>query len=463
VVAALLADACSGGRAGSGAADAGATGTGGAGGGGAADGGTNACLVHAFDGPAYTLAIDGEGRVANLVLGSADYDALALSGDPMGSGWAKVIAGRFQDQLDWYIFQMNQFAAPDAAAVTGVNYPIRSAAAGIGNDLTIPVGFEAQTRLKSVILLERRMDVGRGNLLHELMHTWANHVIPEPSSHWPAASDLHGQLGSLYARGSMRVLGGGRYALALDVSGTVAYADIEQYLMGLVPPSAVRPVQWLRNEQYVERQGSDDIYTGDAMVTTTIDDIITQYGPRVPDHMTAQKQFRGIVVIVSKAPLTAAEWNLYTTQAALFASEPLPHPPRPTTFFSPPNAFVDDSAGDQLTFRAATTGLASIQLSGLLDIRVDPSPGRCVQSLPGAGAGCARLAARATACGLAATPCTVDQDFPADDAACVADCADAAPCSAVLSAGAPGASFLNNSYLDCTLNCQCKPELNCFR
>lgn len=460
VGAVLLAGACSGGR----AREGGAAGSGGSSGsGGAADGGAGACLAHAFDGPDHTLVIDGNGRVANLVLSSADYDALAVSGDPMGSGWAKVIADRFQDQLDWYIFQMNQFAAPATAAATGVNYPVRAAASGIGKDVTVPVGFEAQTRLKSVILLERRFDVGRGNLLHELMHTWANYVIPEPSSHWPTASDLHGHLGSLYARGSMRVLGGGRYSLTLDVSGSVAYADIEQYLMGLVPASAVGPVQWVRNEQYVERQGSDDIYTGDAMVTTTIDDIVTRFGPRVPDPTTSQKQFRGIVVIVSKAPLTAAEWNLYTTQAALFASESPPHPPRPTTFFSPPNAFVDDSVGDQLTFRAATTGLASIQLSGLLDIRVDPSLGRCVQALPGVGAGCARLAARASACGLASAPCYLDQEFPADDAACVAACADAAPCSAVLSAGAPGASFLDNSYLDCTFNCQCKPELNCFR
>ena len=78
-------------------------------------------------------------------------------------------------------------------------------------------------------------DIVNGTLLHELMHRWANFIVP-PYPHWGFISEdciLDG-----YDISAMIDLGDGRYSHEFSTSPFV-YCPIELYLAGLIPPEDV--------------------------------------------------------------------------------------------------------------------------------------------------------------------------------------------------------------------------------
>ena len=143
----------------------------------------------------------------------------------------------------------------------------------------------------------------RGLLVHELMHRWANFIIPNTSSavHWGLSSP-GGALGDDIT--NMVDHGNGRYsAIPPRVGG---FSPIELYLAGFIPPEDVPDfliavdAEWHTPEFASDDKGSTVryIFSASGFKTYTIEDIIAEHGPRVPDHLQAQKDFRAAVILL---------------------------------------------------------------------------------------------------------------------------------------------------------------------
>ena len=84
------------------------------------------------------------------------------------------------------------------------------------------------------------------------------------------------------------VAAGGSY-----LTGTMdEFSDLDLYLMGLLPPSAVAP------GIVIQGSGCNDCTVPASPIT--IADVIAANGPRVPDSTQSQKSFRVATVVISR-------------------------------------------------------------------------------------------------------------------------------------------------------------------
>ena len=135
------------------------------------------------------------------------------------------------------------------------------------------------------------------------MHRWANWVVP-PYVHWGFINDhciLDGHNIS-----TMIDLGDGTYSHEFSPNPYV-YCPIELYLAGLIPPEDVPDFrvavdgEWVWDEEgnnIIEDDNGYRVFTASGFETYTVDDIIAEHGPRVPDTSKAQKDFRAAVVLL---------------------------------------------------------------------------------------------------------------------------------------------------------------------
>src|SRR4029079_9512531 len=61
------------------------------------------------------------------------------------------------------------------------------------------------------------------------------------------------------------------------------------------------------------------IFRADRIRTVTLDDIIAEWGPRIPDDTTSQKAFRTLVIVLSRGPLAPARLALYDDDIRAFS------------------------------------------------------------------------------------------------------------------------------------------------
>ena len=141
-----------------------------------------------------------------------------------------------------------------------------------------------------------------GQLLHELMHRWANFVVPTNfGPHWGPSSP-GGVLGDDIS--NMIDHGDGKFS-AINIR-RVQFSPIELYLAGFIPPEEVpdfqiaEDVEWFPPEIVEDDKGPivNFIFTASGIKTYTIEDIIAEHGPRVPGHLQAQKDFRAAVILL---------------------------------------------------------------------------------------------------------------------------------------------------------------------
>ena len=217
----------------------------------------------------------------------------------------------FNDEFDFLVFVSNVTAnqlepgTPHGAYYVGVENDVM----GIG-ETTYAHGREwgSTEKLQGVIYINTYDyssggDFVNGVFLHELMHRWANFVVP-PSGHWGFISEeciLDG-----YNISTIIDHGDGRYSHEFSPSLNV-YCPIELYLAGLIPPEDVPDFRVAVDGEWVwDEEGSDIItddkgyrvFTASGFETYTVDDIIAEHGPRVPDTSKAQKDFRVAVVLL---------------------------------------------------------------------------------------------------------------------------------------------------------------------
>ena len=152
----------------------------------------------------------------------------------------------------------------------------------------------------------------RGLLSHELMHRWANFIVPTNfGSHWGPSSP-GGELGDDMTN-IIEDHGNGTYTFA-RLPSEPRFSPIELYLAGFIPPEDVADFQ-IAEDARVTKWGSAKDDNGNKFTTTTIttsgiktytiDDIIAEHGPRVPDHLQSQKDFRAAVILIVSEDYTA--------------------------------------------------------------------------------------------------------------------------------------------------------------
>lgn len=163
--------------------------------------------------------------------------------------------------------------------------------------------------------------------LHELGHQWVSSLKFAPLAqgvpHWPYSSMGGGIMGI-----SVGGAGGEGGNFSCDVQeidgkvvlkprpGPAVFNDLDLYLMGLIPPAAVR-TQFVFNDQVAAQSLAcvGQVYTG-AVTRLTVQDLIQQVGPRVPAAATSPVQFRVASILVTRDSLASADMMaLYSSMA----------------------------------------------------------------------------------------------------------------------------------------------------
>ncbi|HEY2431824.1 MAG TPA: choice-of-anchor X domain-containing protein [Vicinamibacterales bacterium] len=173
---------------------------------------------------------------------------------------------------------------------------------------------------------------------HETAHQWVNFLNFAPYAsgipHWPVSSMATGVMG--FSIGGSGGEGGSFPCRIVDDGTTVqlfglpqtespVFNDVDLYLMGLLPASAVRP-QVVFTGVTSPPSCTGQVYAG-AVARVGVDAIVAGAGQRVPDASTSPKQFRAATILVSRDGLVSSEtmwlYSWLTARAELQASAPI--------------------------------------------------------------------------------------------------------------------------------------------
>jgi hypothetical protein len=305
--------------------------------------------------------VDPRGRFANLVVPDSVMSELR-AGRWSGAKFrqlAPIVYRSLKDAFDFLVF-----AFPDDAPVEspgGMATRARGHTGGLGlaqGDGT--AGFGSGGRLMGSLMFGRHQWLDSGLALHELAHLWGQRVIPweDPEGHW-MFSGVGGYLGgwapgtleSAGAPGVWRARGPGEGAMTFQLTGMGvargSYPPLELYLMGLLPADSVPPFEVADQPEWINEQLG--LFRATGIRTVTVEELAATHGAREPAFPEAPRRFRGAYLVVTTAPMGAAERNRVDADVADFA---LPGRPRYRAF---PN------------FWEATGGRGSLVMDGLVE------------------------------------------------------------------------------------------------
>ena len=196
--------------------------------------------------------------------------------------------------------------------------------------------------------------------LHELMHRWANYIVRTSDPvHW-GLSSANGTVGG-FDIAKLVDLGGGRYSIRDAFKGGGPYSPIELYLAGFIPPEEVPDLwvaedgEWIFDNEgaRVKADNGGLMFTASRVKTYTIEDIIAEHGPRVPNHTQSQKDFRAAAILLTNENYPVHLWALAKLGAAV-------------SWFSypgyPPILYQENN---RYNFYKETVGRATITMGGL--------------------------------------------------------------------------------------------------
>jgi hypothetical protein len=189
-------------------------------------------------------------------------------------------------------------------------------------------------------------NVNADEFLHEFGHSFGIY-LSQPQLNLTANGGLSMHWGTSDVIGQMR---GGSYLKAnpdgsfmvtnVDPTTTAyaqnRYADLELYLMGLLPASQVAPHYFALGTPGPAWGTTID---ASAVTRVSIDNIVSAYGARVPAASTSQKQFKIAFVVVTDRFVSVPELSYINTVSRYYASGmaggtlvpgglfPLPDPP----------------------------------------------------------------------------------------------------------------------------------------
>ena len=197
---------------------------------------------------------------------------------------------------------------------------LRNAVAGIGLspvNLGVPYGSAARLSGVTVYPVLYFFDLGELASIHEIGHQWINYLTIQPlaagAPHWPISSVSHGVMGSNIQAG---VGGSFPFDFAAGASGTYAmvaaadtgsFTDLDLYLMGLGPASAVPPTLVIDDQsQFTPLPALGSVVKGSVTVVT-IEQIVAAQGARVPAFGQAPTTFRIGTIMLSMNRLLSAD------------------------------------------------------------------------------------------------------------------------------------------------------------
>ena len=249
----------------------------------------------------------------------------------------------FSDEFDFLIFVANVDEIIDLADrpghITGGFFQrVKNYVQGIGLDTfsdnsswgsagklqgVIFVTDYTTSQLTNYTTLYPGSSLRRGILTHELLHRWAAFLgKPLSDGHWNSISSIRGEFGGDFRSDFEEIvdLGGGRYTAAevpRDME-SLLYGPLDLYLVGFIPPEEVPDMwaavdgetlfaderRWIYDEagnaveNFLRDENGDRIFSAREIKKYTIEDIIAEHGPRVPDHLQSQKDFRAAVILL---------------------------------------------------------------------------------------------------------------------------------------------------------------------
>ena len=250
----------------------------------------------------------------------------------------------------------------------GIYASVRNDVEGVGQRIYSPGDrWGAVEKLQGVMHFPKAGYIRSGPTLHELMHRWANYVVPSIShSHW-GFSSADGQLGG-FDIDNLINHGDGRYSAGhfgpfANGGNRVPYSPIELYLAGFIPPEDVPDLwvaedgEWLDSEDGapVLDDNGFGMFTASKVRTYSIEDIIAEHGRRVPDYTQAQHDFRAaaILLIDEDHPATEEILDLVSSDVAWFS-----HPGNDDHYL--------------FNFYEATGGKGTMAMDGLSQFRKKP-------------------------------------------------------------------------------------------
>lgn len=204
-----------------------------------------------------------------------------------------------------------------------LNVTYRQLEQGVGNPRESRCSPRCPPLLRGWIFLPTRESLVAGRFLHEFTHFWAAHLDGPPvlaaqinrfEGHW-GLSSVNGLLGG-WDPASFEATGDGVYHADVVPAGKAQnrspYAPLELYLMGLLGPDGVDPIQVAVGATRLgEDEDGRDIFRADRIETISIDDIIAANGPRVPSAEETDKVFSIALVVLTDQELTEQEWDFY--------------------------------------------------------------------------------------------------------------------------------------------------------
>ena len=229
-------------------------------------------------------------------------------------------------------------------AVQGINQPLYDNSRTYGSNGVLA----SAVSLASDIIGE--------SFLHEFGHT-TMFYLNNPALELTAGTIFHTAastfLGLMGDRGLLQEQGNGDFLVAPAPDGgnyqSRQYADLELYLMGMLPPQSIAPMNFVTDPTVNVNTGR--VVPKAKAQRVTIEDIIRVYGQRLPTSGQSQKSFRFAFVALSETPATAAEIAVINRVAAFYES-------------NSPGAEVDRGGlfpvYSTRPFRAATKGIGEL-------------------------------------------------------------------------------------------------------
>lgn len=204
----------------------------------------------------------------------------------------------------------NRHYISTANSILGIGLPVRNASSLFGS----------ASRLRGILVFPNTeyYDGASVGYQHELGHCWIN-FLTVPSlrigvPHWPISDLASSIMGHSIGGGqgldfNYNIVKQSENSWVLqDRTEPSVFNDFDLYLMGLMPPTEVKPYIVFENSNQDVRQGAT--LTG-PVTTVTVDDIIKEHGERVPNYQNSPKIFKIATIIISYYPLSQKEMSFY--------------------------------------------------------------------------------------------------------------------------------------------------------
>jgi hypothetical protein len=285
--------------------------------------------ARAEGGGAPTFTVSPNGHVVSLALDPDEYKGF-LDSDPTNRIMVIVQEAilKFGDNFD-VVAVVPRDSMSELALGTDVarNYSVRRTPGTYNLNFVFPEPYAwgDPGKLRSVLIGASSAFMTTQTFVHEIAHTWGNDVVyPSGTPQYLidghfGVSSVNGYLGG-FDPATLRSEGPGSYSAArfAPYAGLPeSFADIELYLMGLLPATEIDDITMFVNVSDLEDRGDRTYFRAEGSEVITIDDIERLAGARSLEDDT---EFEILYIVVSGESLGEALLADYDAQA-VFAAE----------------------------------------------------------------------------------------------------------------------------------------------